>query len=66
MVMASSKDCHDNAARCVELANGAKTVATQNLFFEMARAWIEVAEQLEQDPALEERRGDVRLRVEAT
>jgi hypothetical protein len=64
--MASSKDCHDNAARCVELANAAKTVSAQNLLFEMARAWMELAEQLEQNPALEQRLGDIRLRVEAT
>jgi hypothetical protein len=28
--MGSSKDCRDNAARCVEQANGATTAAAQN------------------------------------
>ena len=51
--MLSSKDCRDNAAQCVTLGNEAATVEEQNLFFDMARNWTELAERLERRAELQ-------------
>jgi hypothetical protein len=51
--MMSPNDCRDNAARCVELGNEATSVEEQNLLFDMARRWTEIAERLEQSAVLQ-------------
>jgi hypothetical protein len=51
--MVNAKECRESAARCVELGNEAATVETQNLYFEMARSWTELAEELERGAGFE-------------
>ena len=57
--MANAKDCRKNAARCVELGNEATNVEEQNLLFDMARRWTEVAERLERHAGLAAQPRDV-------
>ena len=61
--MVSSKDCLDNAARCVELGNEARNVEEQNLYFEMARSWTELAGRLERSAGFETQLRDVSIYV---
>jgi hypothetical protein len=42
------EDCRVYAARCIEWANNAATAAEQHTFFEMAKAWLKLAETFEE------------------
>ena len=61
--MAGSRDCRENAARCVEFGNEAATVEEQNLFFAMARSWTEIAQRLERSAGFEMQPRDVSVQL---
>jgi hypothetical protein len=47
----NSKDCHDNAARCIEMANSAAESANAIVLFTLARSWLKLAEELHENVA---------------
>jgi len=57
----SPKECRENATHCVELGDEAATVEEQNLLFEMARSWTEIAERLERSAGYETQPRDASL-----
>jgi hypothetical protein len=46
--MANPKDCRDRAKCCIEMANDSLDTEVQSSLFEIARAWTELAEELEE------------------
>jgi hypothetical protein len=46
-----SKDCRDNANRCVEMANNAADKRMQSTLFDLAKAWMNLATELESNEA---------------
>jgi len=61
--MADAKDCRDNAARCIEMANGALNERLQSLLFEMANMWLKLAAELERSSAVRARYQPVDVRI---
>jgi hypothetical protein len=47
-----STDCRNNATTCIEMANRAAEQREQSALFDLARSWVKLAEELENDPAL--------------
>jgi hypothetical protein len=45
--MADPKDCRENAACCIEMANDALNTDLQSVLFEMANLWLKLAAELE-------------------
>jgi hypothetical protein len=43
----TAEDCRVHAGRCIEWANNAATAAERHTFYEMAKAWLKLAETLE-------------------
>jgi len=62
--MADPKDCHDNAARCIEMANEALDARMQAVLFEMANLWLKLAADSERDSAVRAHYREVRVGVE--
>ena len=46
-----SKDCRDNATRCIEMANSAADLRSQSVLFNLARSWLKLAEELHDNVA---------------
>jgi hypothetical protein len=42
-----SKECNENAHRCIEMANRSQDTKLQSTLFEMAKAWMQVAAELQ-------------------
>jgi hypothetical protein len=61
--MADAKDCRDNAARCIEMANVALNERMQSLMFEMANMWLKLAAELERSSAFRTRYQPVDVRI---
>jgi hypothetical protein len=61
-----SNDCHELSKRCVELANQAPD-STQPTLFELAAAWMRLAEELDGNKAFRDLMKDVEIfpRVES-
>jgi hypothetical protein len=55
-IMDDPKDCREQAARCIEMANGALNVRMQSLMFDMANIWLKLAVELERGEEGRERR----------
>jgi hypothetical protein len=47
----NSKDCRDNAAHCIEMANCAADRRTQSVLVNLARSWLKLAEELHNNVA---------------
>jgi hypothetical protein len=56
-----AQDCLEKAKRCIELANEAKDDKTQSMLFELARAWTELANELNTNPSLREAASQVEV-----
>jgi hypothetical protein len=44
-----SKDCREYARRCVEIANATAPYGAQSTLRELARSWIKIADQLDEN-----------------
>ena len=45
--MASPIECRENAAECLDLAKGAKSIRERDSFLQMARTWLSAAIKME-------------------
>jgi hypothetical protein len=61
--MADANDCRDNAARCIEMANGALNERVQCLMFEMANMWLKLAAELERSSAVRARYQPIDVKI---
>jgi hypothetical protein len=62
--MADPKECRDNAARCIEMANEALDARMQAVLFEMANMWLKLAADLERSSAVRARYREVEVGME--
>jgi hypothetical protein len=55
--MHNPEDYRNYAARCIEMANDAADIQTQSSLFEMAKAWLQLAEHKEHIGRIQALRG---------
>ena len=61
--MADPKDCRDNAARCIEMANDALDARMQGILFDMANMWLKLAADLERSSTVRARYREVEVGI---
>jgi hypothetical protein len=55
------KDCRDNANRCIEIMNDSINVRRRETLLNLAKAWLQLARDLENSPEFSARCGDVSI-----